>query len=76
MKQNIKITCKGISDLTPRSNYTVDISLDECELDFISELSGEDIVSNCNDINELIEAIDDEYIFEYLVKQGVVFNKG
>ncbi len=74
-RYDLSIECKGVADITPRSNYVLDIDLEEVDIGFISELSGEDIVSNCNDTKELLEAIDDVDIFAYLEESGVIYNK-
>ena len=73
---DLSISCKGISDATPRGSYTLDIDLEVCDIDFISDISAEDIVANCDDVMEILDAIDDADIFSYLESQGIIFNKG
>jgi hypothetical protein len=74
MRTDIEINCKGISDITPRG-YDMDVSIEECDLSFIVDISSKDIVMNCNDPSELLEEIDEEVIHEYLRSRGYVYNK-
>ena len=73
---DIEIRAKGINDISAIGNYIIEISLQQCDLDFINDISAEDIVSNCNCTKELLEQIDDSEIFAYLEESGIIFNKG
>jgi len=73
--KNIKIVCKGIADIRV-GRYEMTVEVEDVSPSFITHIEEKDIVLYCNDIDKLIEEIDDEYIFEYLRKQGVIYNKG
>ena len=74
MKQDLNISCKGISNVSAM-NYSMNVVIEECDLSFISDIPAKEIAIHCNDHEGLIEHIDEEVIHEYLRSHGYIYNK-
>ena len=74
MIKNLDIKCHGISDITPRV-YDMEVSLEDCYLDFIKDIDAKQLVLNCADPVELLDAIDEYDIHSWLESNGYIFNK-
>lgn len=63
--KELNISCKGVGNLSlDRRDYVV-IELEEVNMDFLEQVSAEDIIKNC-DLNELLKAIDYDTLVDHL----------
>lgn len=68
-RYDLKIDCKGVADITP-IGYEMIIGIQEVDVSFLSDIDGKDIVANCGDIDDVLDALDDDIIIAYLEKNG------
>ena len=71
----IQIIGKGIDNISVQLGGFMEISIEHPSLDFISSIEAKEIVLNCESQEDLLEEIEDEIIYKYLEKNGIIFNK-
>lgn len=73
--QNLSIDCRGISDISPSSSGWMEVGIDDADLDFISNISAQDIVRHFGDDEKLLKEIDTDTIKDYLESIGALDGK-
>lgn len=69
----LEINCKGIKNLSVNMDETVDIILQDINMDFLEDVSAKDIVLY-KDNKELLEQMDSDEIIDYLEEKFGIEN--